>query len=108
MAGPELSGAEPNGCVSPANRSCVSSHCEVLGEVMSLLEIASFTSKRSLDEDFWRKVSNRMLQFPGLTEFAGAVVNLVKIVFESPTPKNCGHLAALFAPKFPTMARQIC
>lgn len=52
-----------------------------------LLEIGSFLSKRSLDEDFWRKVNDRMLQFPGLTEFAGVVVNLVKIVFDSPTPK---------------------
>ena len=52
-----------------------------------LLEIASFMSKRSRDEDFWQKVNDRMLQFPGLTEFAGVVVSLVKIVFDSPTPK---------------------
>jgi len=52
-----------------------------------LLEIGSFTSKRSLDDDFWSKVDLRMQQFPGLTEFAGIVVSLVKTVFDSPVPK---------------------
>lgn len=52
-----------------------------------LLEIGSFMSKRSHDEDLWRKINEQMLQFPGLIEFAGVVVSLVKIVFESPTPK---------------------
>lgn len=52
-----------------------------------LLEIGSFMSKRSLDEDSWCKVNLRMQQFPGLIEFAGIVVGLVKTVFDSPVPK---------------------
>lgn len=52
-----------------------------------LLEIGSFASKRSLDDDYWREVDLRMQQFPGLTEFAGIVVGLVTSVFDLPVPK---------------------